>query len=86
MIQYTLFYSPEAKESISKLTFKLKRISERSFLNLSGNPYTGKKLSGKLSGLYSIRITRRYRAIYRIDTVKHIIWVLEVSHRKEIYR
>ncbi|MEK7448501.1 MAG: type II toxin-antitoxin system RelE/ParE family toxin [Planctomycetota bacterium] len=86
MNQYTLLYSPEAKESIQRLPSNLKHIAERVLLTLSGNPFQGKKLFGKLAGLYSARITRRYRVIYQINTSKHLIWVLEVAHRKEAYR
>lgn len=87
MNRYTLLYSPEAKEAITNLSpANLKRIAERILLGLLENPFGGKKLLGKLSGLYSIRITRRYRAIYKFDTAKHAIWILDVSSRKDVYR
>lgn len=87
MNRYTLGYSPEAKEGIDFLpTENPKRIAKRTFEALAENPYKGKKLVGKLTGLYSIRITRRYRAIYQVDTAKQMIFVLDLSHRKESYR
>lgn len=87
MRKYTLLYSPEAKESIEAFPAKkLKRIAERVLLNISENPFLGKKLLGKLLGLYSARITRRYRVIYQIDTTKRMVWVITVVHRKEAYR
>jgi addiction module RelE/StbE family toxin len=87
MAKYTLLYSPEAKENITHLpSEKLRHIAERVLLNLSENPFQGKKLLGKLTGLYSARITRRYRAIYQIDIAKHLIWIIDIAHRKEVYR
>ena len=87
MNPYTLLYSPEAKQSIGELSpERLKHIAERILLNIAQNPFQGKKLLGKLAGLYSARITRRYRVIYQIDSVKDIVWVMDVAHRKDVYR
>lgn len=87
MNKYTLLYSPESKESITNLpSEKLRHIAERILISLAENPFQGKKLLGKLTGLYSARITRRYRVIYQINNVKHIIWIIDVAHRREVYR
>lgn len=87
MVKYKLVYSPEAKESIEKLPGNLKNIAERVMLLVSANPFLrGTKLAGKLSGLYSARITRRYRIIYHIDTSAQIVSVIDIVHRKESYR
>ena len=54
-MNFALLYSPQAKEGLQKI-FKagLKNIAERTFLKISANPHLGKKLAGKLDGLYSI--------------------------------
>jgi mRNA interferase RelE/StbE len=48
------------------------------------NPYTGKKLSGKLEGLWRYR-AGKYRVIYMIDKSESAIVFLDVGLRKSIY-
>jgi addiction module RelE/StbE family toxin len=48
------------------------------------NPYDGKKLKGKYSGLYSYRISD-YRIIYEIVEKRVTIVVLRIAHRKSVY-
>ena len=86
-MNFTLQYTPQAKEGIEKLSQNgLKHIAEKSLLKISSNPYKGKKLLGKLHGLYSSRITRKYRVVYQIISDKTTVIVLDISHRKESYR
>jgi len=44
-----------------------------------------KQLSGKLTGFFSFRITRDWRAIFVFRDV-NTIQLLKVAHRKDIYR
>lgn len=86
-MNFTLQYTAQSKEEIEKLSkIGLKHIAERSLLKISSDPYKGKKLLGKLHGLYSSRITRKYRVIYQIISDKTTVLVLDISHRKESYR
>ncbi len=86
-MNFALQYTPEAKEGIEKLSKAgLKHIAEKAFLKISVNPYLGKKLLGKLEGLYSTRITRKFRIIYQILSDRHTVFILDISHRKESYR
>ena len=48
------------------------------------NPYAGKKLSGKLEGLWRFR-AGKYRVIYVIDESESAIVFLDVGLRKSIY-
>ena len=43
-----------------------------------------KPLHGRLAGFYSFRVGRDYRVIFRITDI--VIFLIKVSHRKEIYR
>lgn len=56
---------------------------------LTQNPFQlklhTKHLTGKLSGLYSFRITRDWRVIFRFLSPVEI-QLLDVAHRKNIYR
>lgn len=86
-MNFTLRYTPQAKEGIEKLARGgLKHLAEKSLLKISANPYLGKKLLVKLEGLYSTRITRKYRVIYQIILQESTVVILDISHRKESYR
>lgn len=86
-MNFLLQYTAEAKEGVGKLSKAgLKHIAEKALLGISANPHLGKRLLGKLEGLYSTRITRRYRVIYQILSDKHAVLILDISHRKESYR
>lgn len=53
---------------------------------LAENPYrVGKELFGPLKGCFGARRST-YRIVYRIDEERHIIFVLDVAHRKDVYR
>jgi mRNA interferase RelE/StbE len=53
---------------------------------LAVNPHrVGKPLYGPLAGCHGAR-RGTYRIVYRIDEEGHIVHVLDVDHRSEIYR
>jgi len=64
-----------------KLYFRLIAAIE----SLTHSPFLGKKLKGKLSGDYSLRVGD-YRIIYTIQKDKLIVYIIDLGHRKEIYR
>ena len=49
------------------------------------NPHEGKKLKGSLEGYYSRR-PGSYRIIYEIRANNLIVYVIDIGHRREIYR
>jgi len=51
---------------------------------IAKDPYSGKKLKGKYSGLFSYRFSD-YRVIYEIREQKATIVVLRIRHRKNVY-
>jgi mRNA interferase RelE/StbE len=51
---------------------------------IANDPYSGKKLKGKYSGLLSYRFSD-YRIIYEIRQQKLLVVVLRVRHRKNVY-
>jgi len=53
--------------------------------SLAEVPFQGKKLRGKLKGDYSIRVGS-YRVIYSIRKLKLLIHIIDVGHRKGIYK
>ncbi len=84
-MRYQLRLKPSAKKDLDKIP---KRDKERIYIlliNLTKNPYIGKKLEGKLSEYYSIRLWP-YRIIYKIFKKELLVIVIKIGHRKKIYR
>lgn len=52
---------------------------------LSIDPFQGKRLKGKLSGDYSLRVGD-YRVIYTIYRDRLIVYIIDLGHRKDIYK
>jgi len=86
-VTYTLRYTPEAADGLQEvIQAGLKRLAERILLKLAEDPHQGKLLTGKLSGIYSARITRRFRILYSVSEKEGVVVILDVGHRKDIYR
>ncbi|MFZ2937385.1 MAG: type II toxin-antitoxin system RelE/ParE family toxin [Candidatus Omnitrophota bacterium] len=85
---YNIVLLPEAKKSYKKLCFSDKAIFERinnALDALKSNPFLGKPLKDNLKGKYSLRIGV-YRIIYFVEKHKVIIYILDIGHRREVYR
>jgi mRNA interferase RelE/StbE len=52
---------------------------------LQADPFQGKSLKGRLKGDYSLRIGV-YRIIYTVYKNKLIVYIIDLGHRKEIYK
>jgi mRNA-degrading endonuclease RelE of RelBE toxin-antitoxin system len=66
---------------VSARTIIKKAIEERLMIDPIG---FGKPLRYSLKGHRRIRISN-YRVVYRIDTAKHIVIIIAIKHRKDIY-
>ena len=82
-------YDRSFLKSAKTLSVKLQRKLAEAILLLQQNPFHStlhtKKLSGSLAGTLSFRITREYRVLFQfLDETT--IQLLEVDHRKDIYR
>lgn len=53
--------------------------------SLAEEPYQGKKLKGELAARYSLRVGN-YRIVYRIFKDRLVIFVIDIGHRRDIYR
>jgi len=74
------------KKDLKKLDKKkAKQIIEKLETDLCSNPGKHKMLTGRFSGLYSYRISD-YRVIYSIIDSELIILVLQIGHRKSVYK
>ena len=85
--EYTLFTTDEFEERFRSLTKKDKALLVRlikAISKLKENPYTGKPLSHKLSGYWSLRVGK-YRIVYEIDENSREVILRTIGHRKSIY-
>lgn len=64
-----------------KLYFRFVTVIE----TLKTNPYQGKRLKGKLAGDYSLRVGD-YRIIYTVHQDRLRVYIIDLGHRREIYR
>lgn len=82
---FKLRYTPEALESISKLATSLKIIAERILIHIAEQPQSGKRLAGKFKGIYSERVTRRYRILYLVKHSEREVIVIDLKLRRNAY-
>jgi len=81
---YEVILENPAEKFLKKINAKeQERIIEKLRL-LKENPHLGIPLIGDLSGLWKLRIGD-YRAIYKIEKEKLIVFVLKIGHRKNVY-
>lgn len=79
-----VFLSEQALKDIKKLPKPEFSKIKRKLKILETLNHIGKKLSGKLSHLYSV-LSWPYRIIYLINEEGEI-WVAHIMHRKDLYR
>ncbi len=84
---YGLCYSSRAKKIIEKLDEKIAmHIAEKLEQLVNGNNNLDvKKLSGSSEPRFRLRVGD-FRLIYEVSEHEVIVYVIEVGHRKEIYR
>ena len=92
---YKVILLPEAEKSYRKLSSS-DRSSRRepnghfhrvaqALESIKENPFQGKPLKHKLKGQFSFRVGV-YRIIYTVEKLKITVYILDIGHRREIYR
>jgi mRNA interferase RelE/StbE len=81
---YNIDFSSDARKFFRKLDYFDKQRIGKKIENLKQNPELGKPLTGKLSGLWSLR-TGKFRIIYQIRKSELIVLVLKIGHRRNVY-
>ncbi|MEP6703039.1 MAG: type II toxin-antitoxin system RelE/ParE family toxin [Betaproteobacteria bacterium] len=87
MAEYRLLVKPSAAKEIESIGTKRDRqriVARIQSLATEPRPPGCDKLAG-LSALFRIR-QGQYRIIYSIDDMNHIVVVIKVGHRGEVYR
>ena len=85
---YTLVLTKQAERSFNRLMKSQPDIGRRvahALDILSEDPSQGIPLRGDLKGLYKYRVGT-YRIIYKVVHSKLIVTVIDIGHRKDIYR
>ena len=79
---YTVVQTPKFERAFRKLDSELQRRISSQLLDLEVQPEKGKRLHGRLKGLFSLRIGD-YRVVYEIRKDNVILHVVE--HRRSVY-
>ena len=85
-MSYTLVFTKQSFEDIKKLDSTVKRQIKKKLLHfsqVSDIKVVAKKLHDFDGGEYRIRVGD-YRVIFDLD--KHVLVILRIQHRKDIYR
>lgn len=81
---YHLRYRPRAEKDLAKLPTKDRLRVTLAISALSLNPFIGKKLDGKYTGFYSLRVWP-YRIIYYVYKKELLVLVIRIGHRQGVY-
>lgn len=81
---YHIILKSKAERQFKKLPKRMKTTMARAIDSLSLDPYVGKKLQGKLTGFWSLRIWP-YRIIYSIEKKIVTVTIVTIRQRKDVY-
>ena len=88
MAIYKLELSNQAERVIRRMAEREPALYQRvaSVLDdLQRDPYQGKPLKGELKGRYSYRVGS-YRVIYLVRQHELLVLIIDIGHRRDIYR
>jgi len=88
-VKFKIAETENFRKKINKLQFKklYAKIENLIYPQLRANPFFGpniKKLKGEYDGFYRFRIGN-YRLFYTINKQKVIVFILEITQRKNAY-
>ena len=85
---YRLEFTTHAERILRRLAQRDRLLYERIahvLDDLQRDPFQGKALKGELKGRYSYRIGD-YRIVYMVERYRLVIMVIDIGHRRDIYR
>ena len=77
--------TPNALKQFSHLSIPDQKKIKKKLLMIVSDPWSGKKLTGEYSGLFSLRAWP-YRIIYTINKKVKKIFVITIAHRQGVYK
>jgi addiction module RelE/StbE family toxin len=79
-MRYEILLTRQARKDFDKLTPKLQTKFKEILRNkLAKDPYSGKHLTGKLKGHFSVRLSYQDRIVYRIVNEELIVIVIRAK-------
>ncbi len=88
MAAYKLELSNQAERVICRMAAREPALYQRVAKVLDGlsdDPYQGKPLKGELKGRYSYRLGS-YRIVYLVRRHELLVLIIDIGHRRDIYR
>lgn len=88
MQKYSLELSRQAESILERMIEREPELAKRvaqALDDLEYDPFQGKPLKGKLKGLNSYRVGS-YRIIYEIYRHRLRVVIIDIGHRRDIYR
>ena len=82
---YHVLLKPSAQKEHAKLEYRDRLRVNAILLDVKQNPLVGKKLKGKYTGCYSIRVWP-IRIIYQIYKKDLLVLVIRIRHRGGAYK
>lgn len=84
-MMYRLAIKPSASRELERLEDQLLCRADEAIRKLADNPrpHGAKKLSGV--PLYRIRVGT-FRIVYEVNDAQHLVTVVMIGHRREVYR
>ena len=88
MLRYKLELTTQAERVLTQMAKRegeMYRRVAQALDDLERDPFQGHALKGELKGRYSYRVGS-YRIIYRIYKHRLLVIVIDIGHRRDIYR
>ncbi len=84
-MQWEIRFERKAQKDLAKIPLGFQAKILACLPLIEQDPFIGKKLDGKLEGLYSWRVWP-YRILYKIYRHKILIVIVSVGHRQGVYK
>ncbi len=79
----SIYLTSQAQKELATISPIEKQKIIKKLRQLEVNSLSGKRLSGKLRGFYSLRAWP-YRIIYEL--IDDNVWIVHIMHRKDVYK
>jgi len=84
-MKHQIRFAPVAKKELNRISQKDYQKILFALAVIKNDPFTGKKLRGKLKNSYSYRVWP-YRIIYKIYKNKSLTIIIRIAHRQRAYK
>lgn len=83
-MEYHIRFAPKAEKDLAKIKARDRVRILLALHGLEESPFSGKKLKGEFSGLYSARVWP-YRIIYAVYKKELLVLIIRIGHRQGVY-